>query len=87
LGLGVKKCSMSNIEFRLNFGVKTTENYFCEKCHFISCKRSDWDIHTSTRKHKIRTNYADLEQKNAEMSKIMSVNFEMVKSNTELHIK
>ena len=50
----------------MNFGVKTTENYFCEKCNFISCKRSDWDRHTSTRKHKIRTNYADLEQKNAE---------------------
>uniref|UniRef100_A0A6C0DIC3 Uncharacterized protein n=1 Tax=viral metagenome TaxID=1070528 RepID=A0A6C0DIC3_9ZZZZ len=29
---------MSNIEFRMNFGVKTTENYFCEKCNFISCK-------------------------------------------------
>jgi hypothetical protein len=66
---------MSNIEFRMNFGVKTTEKYFCEKCDFISFKKSDWDRHTSTRKHKIRTNYADLEQKNAENVKNYTCKF------------
>ena len=57
------------------FGVKTTDTFFCKKCHFESCKKSDWDRHTSTKKHKNRTFYADLEQKNAENVKKYTCKF------------
>jgi len=28
-----------------------TQNYYCETCHFIACKKNDYQRHLSTRKH------------------------------------
>ena len=30
---------------------KSTSEYYCDKCHFICCKKFNWDRHISTSKH------------------------------------
>ena len=42
---------------------KNAEKFICEECDFKCCKKSDYNRHLSTRKHKILTNTS---QKNAE---------------------
>jgi len=40
----------------LNNAQKNADDLNCTVCHFVCCKKSDWDRHISTRKHKNRTN-------------------------------
>tara|TARA_B100001063_G_scaffold37869_2_gene31437 strand:+ start:17587 stop:18432 length:846 start_codon:yes stop_codon:yes gene_type:complete len=35
---------------------KNAENFYCKECDFVCCKKSNYDKHISTRKHKILTN-------------------------------
>jgi len=44
---------------------KNAEIYICEKCDFKCSKKSNWEAHILTRKHKSETNETDLRQKNA----------------------
>lgn len=46
--------------------LKNAETYFCESCDFICCKKSNYDKHILTSKHKFRTNLNDFSPKNAE---------------------
>jgi hypothetical protein len=41
---------------------KSSQNYECTHCDFICCKKSEWNRHILTRKHKNRTNVEHLEQ-------------------------
>jgi hypothetical protein len=41
---------------------KNAEEFYCEKCNFICCKKSNYDKHVLTLKHKNRTNLNILEQ-------------------------
>ena len=34
-----------------------TPKFYCEKCDFSCCKTSEWDRHSSTRKHRINMEY------------------------------
>ena len=43
-----------------------TDYFHCEKCNFKCFKKSNWEMHITTRKHQIRTNMNKYEQKNAE---------------------
>ena len=36
--------------------LKNATKYNCEQCNFICSKESNWNIHLTTAKHKIRTN-------------------------------
>jgi hypothetical protein len=45
---------------------KNAEIFECEKCDFKCCKRSNWDSHILTSKHKNRTILNDFIPKNAE---------------------
>jgi hypothetical protein len=45
---------------------KNAENYSCEKCNFICSKKSNYDKHMLTRKHKNRTILNEKMPKNAE---------------------
>ena len=45
---------------------KNAQKFFCEKCNFKCSKKSDWDRHISTRKHKLITNGKEITPKNAE---------------------
>jgi hypothetical protein len=40
----------------MNFTPKNAVSLSCIECDFTCCKKSDWDRHISTRKHKNRTN-------------------------------
>ena len=40
----------------MNFTPKNADSLICKECDFTCCKKSDWDRHLSTRKHKNRTN-------------------------------
>ena len=40
----------------MNFTPKNADQLICIKCDFTCCKKSDWERHISTRKHKDRTN-------------------------------
>jgi hypothetical protein len=42
--------------------IKNAENFVCEKCNFTCCKKSNYDKHIMTLKHKNRTNLNNLEQ-------------------------
>jgi hypothetical protein len=44
---------------------KNAEIFTCEKCDFTCSKKSNYDKHLMTRKHKSETNETDLRQKNA----------------------
>ena len=44
---------------------ENAEIFICEMCHFKCCKKSNYDKHLLTSKHKNRTNLNVLEQKNA----------------------
>ena len=46
-----------------NFTSKNAENFSCDICEFICCKKSDWNRHITTRKHLNRTQLNILEQK------------------------
>lgn len=48
-----------------NLMPKNAENYYCEKCNFICSKKSNYDKHLSTRKHKMKQNETNLVPKNA----------------------
>ena len=48
------------------FTPKSAKKFSCKECDFECSKRSDWSRHTSTQKHKIRTNTNDFTPKNAE---------------------
>ena len=39
---------------------KNAENFVCENCEFVCCKKSDYDRHLSTGKHKRLTNTAKI---------------------------
>ena len=52
---------MTNIK-----NAKNAKYFHCEICNFKCFKKSDYDRHESTRKHQIRTNTNNNEQKNAE---------------------
>jgi hypothetical protein len=45
---------------------KNAENFICEKCNFICSKKSNFEMHLLTAKHKNRTFSNDLMPKNAE---------------------
>jgi hypothetical protein len=47
----------------MNSTLKNAEKHSCSNCNFICCKKSDWDRHINTSKHKNRTNLNLLEQK------------------------
>ena len=40
----------------MDFTPKNADDLNCLVCDFTCCKKSDWDRHISTRKHKNRTN-------------------------------
>ena len=44
---------------------KNAEKFVCESCHFVSSKKSDYERHITTRKHKILTNTAAKSAENA----------------------
>jgi hypothetical protein len=44
---------------------KNAENFYCEKCDFICCKKSNYDAHLLTSKHQNRTTLNDFMPKNA----------------------
>ena len=44
---------------------KNANNFVCIECNFVCSKKSEWDRHITTRKHKNRTFRTNLEQKNA----------------------
>lgn len=48
-----------------NFTPKNAKNFHCIFCDFVCCKKSDYDRHVNTSKHKIRTNTNDFTPKNA----------------------
>ena len=54
---------MSSLYMMTMMTQKTAENFICEKCHFVCSKKSDYEKHLLTRKHK---NDDKKEQKNAE---------------------
>ena len=45
---------------------ENAEIFYCEHCDFKCCKKSNYDKHILTSKHKYRTKLNNLEQKNAE---------------------
>ena len=52
---------------------KTTKNekrYICEKCNFITCKKTDYTRHNLTAKHKIATDSNILATKNEKIHKV-----------------
>ena len=49
-----------------NFTQKNSNKFYCEKCHFSSSKKSDFDRHLMTRKHKMIINDNKKTQKSAE---------------------
>jgi len=51
--------------FRMNKVPKNAEKFECEKCDFSCRKRSNWNIHLLTTKHKNRTNRTENAPKNA----------------------
>ena len=46
----------------MNFTPKNAEEYYCKNCDFKCFKRSDWDRHKTTSKHKNRTKLNNLER-------------------------
>ena len=34
---------------------KTPKNFYCESCHYVTCRESEYIRHLSTRKHKLLT--------------------------------
>jgi len=42
---------------------KNAEKFICEKCNFTCCKKSNWDTHILTAKHKIRSNTNEIPKK------------------------
>ena len=38
---------------------KNAKKYYCEKCDFLTCKKSNWNKHITTAKHKMLTNVDD----------------------------
>jgi hypothetical protein len=52
---------------------KTTKNekkYICEKCNFFTCKKTDYNRHILTAKHKIATDSNSLATKNEKIHKV-----------------
>ena len=43
--------------------VKNAQNYECKLCDFKCYRKTNWDSHILTNKHKFRTNPNNLEQK------------------------
>ena len=39
-----------------NFTSKNINQFYCEKCYFICCKKGDYNRHVLTSKHKMLTN-------------------------------
>ena len=57
-------CSINIEHFRMNLMPKNAKNansYECKFCDFICSKKSNWNIHLSTRKHNIRTTLNEIE--------------------------
>ena len=46
---------------------KIVKEYVCEKCNFKCCKKSNYENHLSTRKHKTLTNLTEKNEKRAEL--------------------
>jgi acetone carboxylase gamma subunit len=44
---------------------KNANSYECKFCDFICSKKSNWNIHLSTRKHNIRTTLNEIEPNHA----------------------
>ena len=40
-----------------NLVPKSSTNYFCEKCNYVTSRKSQYDRHLTTRKHNISTNF------------------------------
>ena len=51
---------------------ENAEKFQCELCDFECCKKSNYDKHILTQKHKNRTFSNNLEQKNAEKCQTFS---------------
>ena len=51
---------------------ENAEKFHCELCDFECCKKSNYDKHILTQKHKNRTFSNNLEQKNAEKCQTFS---------------
>jgi len=45
---------------------KNANSFYCDKCDFTCFKLSNWNTHTTTRKHKIRTNTDNYKDKNCQ---------------------
>lgn len=60
----------------MNFTPKNAENLICEICDFKCCKRSDWNRHILTSKHKNRTQSNILEQENGNNGVICKEQFQ-----------
>jgi hypothetical protein len=46
--------------FRMNKVHISSSNYECKQCHYTTCRKSQYDRHLTTAKHKFRTNRTDL---------------------------
>jgi len=53
-------------QFETNFSSKSSEIFYCEKCDYSTCRKSQYKRHTFTSKHKNETNETNLKQKSSE---------------------
>jgi hypothetical protein len=53
-------------QFETNFGSKSSETFYCEKCDYTTCRKSQFNRHTFTSKHQNETNETNLKQKGTE---------------------
>lgn len=49
-----------------NLELKSSENFYCECCHYSTSRKSQYERHLITRKHKLATNGNNLELKSSE---------------------
>jgi small nuclear ribonucleoprotein (snRNP)-like protein len=65
--LGIFSVSILYLQMTYAKMPKMPKEYYCEKCHFICCKKSNYNIHLLTAKHLNTYNYLQNDlQKNAE---------------------
>jgi hypothetical protein len=61
------KCSNQNNIKMENVKMPENAKFYCEVCHFICCKKSNYEIHCQTKKHRYRVSGNEME--NAEITK------------------
>ena len=65
-GLGVFSVSIIHLQMTSNKTPKNAKKFYCVKCDFVCSKKSEYNRHISTAKHKILTNTSEKTPKNAE---------------------